>query len=354
MDVLSLLRERVNRSDDPSSPEYGGVGGSQVAAILGLDDFGKDALDVYHSVTRDPVPADVEVGLDEIDFLRGRVLESPIVDELYLRKYPERRVRRQLQTARHPEYPFAIVHADRMVLADGDRPTGALEVKAPRTPTWDRIRKHGIRHGYVVQLQWTMFVRRWEIGEFAVGNFERGLYVVEQEPSEKVVGRALEAVDRFWHDHVLPRVPPDPRDFRIESIEVPRPSGKVTTVDDPGVAKAFRSFWRARELRDRAEEQEKEARALLEAEMELRGIDRMYVPEVGTVHWTESAGRRTFDRKTLEGHRPIDRDALVRLASEWTVPADLRAAIEAGELDLDLGRFVKQGEPYRSFRPFRE
>lgn len=79
--------------------------------------------------------------------------------------------------------------------------------------------------------------------------------------------------------------------------------------------------------------------------------DKTRVPGVGKLTIVRNDGRLNFSREALTAHRPIDRDKLWKWLAEVT-PEQLDDLNREGaekllvDLELDLGAFMRKGEPY--------
>ncbi len=359
MDVSQILTDRVNRSQDPESPEYGGIGGSQIPAITGHDDFGRDALDVYYECTRLPLAAEADQAPPSVDIVRGMHLEDDIADATPL-YYPEIRMRRA-PLARHPEERWAVVHADRTILKCDEYPdTPPAEIKAPRGIIHRRAIGEGLRKGYVMQAQMTMFVKRKKRLVFLIGNFEEEppVYAFEVPFSAISAARITKLGRQFWHDHVLPRVAPNPDEWLDSFSDLEIPAGKTTTItreDNPALAVAIQRYRRIKRLEKRLKEQKiPELRRALETMMDMESEPRVYVPGIGKAYLSQRKGRLTFDSKRLEVHRPLDRDKLTNELAEaldWGVER-VEAWLSERDVDLEMSIFRRRGQEYRELRTY--
>lgn len=110
-----------------------GIGGSDVAAILGIDDR-RTPYEVYLEKIGEGTP------LDETEPIYwGKVLEDAVAQR-YVQD-TGRRVQRVNRTLRHREHPWMTAHIDRRVIATGDGVRRLLEVKT--TGLRDEWGEHG-------------------------------------------------------------------------------------------------------------------------------------------------------------------------------------------------------------------
>src|SRR5919106_197694 len=116
-----------------------GIGGSDAAAVLGLDSY-KTPLDIYELKLglRQPEPPNAAM-------TRGVFLE-PIARRLY-RELTGRRVKR-LHQVEHPSYPFMLCNVDGLILANrkrtGHEGAGVLELKCPGIWAFAKAEREGL------------------------------------------------------------------------------------------------------------------------------------------------------------------------------------------------------------------
>ena len=96
-----------------------GIGGSDIAAILGLSQF-KTALDVYLSKTTE------QPELQGEHLYWGHALENPIIDRFV--QDTGANVIRQPEMRRHPDYEWAIANADALIVDGAGTLQAILEI----------------------------------------------------------------------------------------------------------------------------------------------------------------------------------------------------------------------------------
>lgn len=358
-----------------------GIGGSSMGRILGLVP-GTNALDVYHSMTRPYVD-----GPRTVDMFRGHELEPKIAEWYW--KRTGRRGRRFSGTATHPDYPAFQCHLDLDIFSDEARPEGMRgpgvgEMKAPRSKTIQRIIDFGLRDSEIIQAQTYCAVSRRSWAGYAIGSTEHdGVYDEETDTAvlaldvladERLGEFLLRTGQRFFDEHVVPRIPPDPAEWRAlwyegEHGEPFHPtSGELVVIEDEPdspdhvhrmVALADKVI-QVKRIRKQADEQYSETTDQLRVLVKKHaGSDRIKIPGIGKFTVVRNAGRRTISASAIEGHRPIDRDALWKWMRENThdeFALDQDEALEAflAELELDLATFYRQGEPFEYLLPTEE
>ena len=178
----------------------GGIGGSDIAAILGLSTFTSE-LEVFYSKT---FGSEREVS-ERMDI--GSAIEPWIVDRL-LEQNPQYGLVRDLLIVQSNDYPFLLHSPDALgeSLGDPGRNYFGVEVKNIRSDhNWDPLPEF-----YMAQVQHGMLcsgLDRWIVVALVAG---QKLITREIEPDREMQGRIALAAERFWNTHVLPGVPPEP------------------------------------------------------------------------------------------------------------------------------------------------
>lgn len=347
-----------------------GIGGTMMGMILGLVEWGGvryNALDAYHRLTRDAF----DPGVDSIHKWRGNFLEphiaewyeeetGSIVSEFGLAAREED-VGWHTFWAEHPDFPAFVVHPDR-IATDSMRGRRVLEIKAPSRQVFQRVYEEGLRKAEVVQLQTYQAVLRLNRGSFAFGSTEHEagpLLPFDLDLDPKLGEFLLEVGQRFWDEHVEPRIPPDPEEWKLlpdPFYEILDRPGVVETVD-PAEGKELAALAEAgleakrlkKEAAENYEAKKTQLQALVERDYE---SDKVLLPGVARLSIVRSGGRESFSKRALEGHRPIDRDKLFRMIREEGVDRLRDATTEEAldevleDLALDLDSFNRQGNPY--------
>lgn len=345
-----------------------GIGGTMMGMILGLVEWNGvryNALDAYHRLTRDLW----DPGIDSIHQWRGNFLE-PHIAEWYeeetgrpvfeFEEFPGDRPEGWNEGwAEHPDFPAFVVHPDRLVGEEGRK---VLEIKAPSRAVFQRVYEEGLRKSEVVQIATYESVLRLTEGAFAFGSTEHeaGPLLQFDLPLDEGLGEfLLEVGQRFYDEHVEPRIPPDPDEWLLlpdPFYEILDRPGEVEVVDPaevPEFADLAREGLEAKDLKKKAEENYDATKTKLQAliERDYEG-DKILLPGVARLTIVRSEGRSSFSKKALEGHRPIDRDKLFRMIREEgvdrlrdaTTPEALDEVLD--DLALDLGAFDRQGNPF--------
>lgn len=200
-----------------------GIGGSDIAAILGLSPY-KTQVELWLDKTGRQIEADSSPEQAE------RMHWGNMLEDIVAREYAARRVVRiqRINTMlRHPVYKAAIANLDRAVVADGSRArwdesagqvrgaTSVLEVKtahalAAQSPDWGEAGSDEVPVHYWTQVQWYLAVSGLPYGELAVlfGGQQMRIYRIEAHATTHQ--DMLERAQDWWHRHVEGDIPPDP------------------------------------------------------------------------------------------------------------------------------------------------
>lgn len=336
-----------------------GVGGSDAAAILGLDPY-RTVLDVYREKC-----GLVALSPDTPDTLRGKHLEA-VARELYATKTERRVTRVPFRRSRHE--PWRIGHIDgRITRGVGQEPPtgahrdhGVLEIKCPRVAGFARAQREGLPMRFVIQLQHylDLFGASW--GSFALFSAEQWQMIHFDMPADQELqARIREAERSFWQEHVEPRIPPAALDANasvvaaIEQNPDLKPKGTVTKHEDADWAEAAQTYREAKDLAETAEQLEATAKDRLKALMGVVGI----AEGAGIrCYWSERPGRRSLDRKALEGAGLLDPIAVGVRVKAWVEEGEPGGVAEIlGRLEAaraDVGRYDKVGKPFTEFRAY--
>lgn len=176
----------------------GGIGGSDVAGILGLSPWAS-AFSVWWSKVRELEDEDSPVQL------RGRLLEDAV---LQWAKAELGTLVRGVPVV-HPELEWARGTPDGWVSEDE-----GLEAKTVRwfdeEEGWGPDGSAEVPLHYRIQCVWYMAITgatSWRLAAFATIQEDWRIYRLESDP--EVADRILEVAGKWWKDHVLAEVPPE-------------------------------------------------------------------------------------------------------------------------------------------------
>lgn len=322
------------------------IGGSDVAAILGLDPY-KTRLQVYEE----------KVGIGEpfegnIHTRRGTRLEEVAAEE-YMTKHGVKLIRINKRIV-NPRYPFITARIDRRVV--GARKV--VEFKCPSLGSFSKMKREGLHEGYIAQLHSYLGTTGFEEGAWGIFCADLwDLLDIEVEQDPKLVRDIEKQLAAFWDEHILKRVPPPADDADLERLEIAAAAGtsEVFEVKDPALMEAMRDLRDVKKIQKEAEAIELDAKARIkEFGGDKIGIYKM--PGLKLNHYS-SKGRSSFDAKALAGARPLDRIAVGAVLTPLflgqfggdTVQIE-KLVQDVGKCDLDLTAFQKQGNPFTVMR----
>ena len=176
-----------------------GIGGSEVAAILGLDDF-SSPYKVWLAKTG-----------RETSSSNNKYTEAGLILESAVAEYFEQRTTYRIikssaksKTFTHPQYEFAIGTPDRQYMIPKVVGRGILECKTTQYAYDD------IPEKWFIQLQWYLGVMGSAFG--SVAWLEHGLDFKYREYTydREFFDYLMNSVATFWNDHVVKDVPPEP------------------------------------------------------------------------------------------------------------------------------------------------
>jgi putative phage-type endonuclease len=187
---------------DPDFDRKTGLGGSDASAALGINPFDTAVTLYLKKVGEIPETETKEV------MYWGNQLEDIVAREYAKRK--DVNVRRNNRTIRHKEHEFMYAHLDRTI----DGQDTILECKtagAWMANEWGEDGTDQVPEQYLIQVNHYMICtgkRRAELAVLIGGNDFR---MYEFEYDEELAEIIIEGETRFWHDHVLAKVAPDPQ-----------------------------------------------------------------------------------------------------------------------------------------------
>ena len=261
-----------------------GIGGSDVAAVLGIDPY-KTALDVYREKIAE-TPAETP---DNPALIAGRKLEAVVAE--WFEEATGYRVLNDFKIRRHRKYPFLIANIDRLIVSQNGRGTGILEVKTTNRYSFRHWTDEGIPPQYYAQLQHYLFVTGHRWGAFAVLVDGREFYRFEVGRDEEFIPAMESLLIRFWKEHVEKRIPPEPQTKGDVLFLYPKSAaGKVVEA----VPEVFDTYLELKNLQEKI-------KALQEEEKKLK--DRLLVV-------MRDAEALTFDGKVLATFKSVTQTRL--------------------------------------------
>jgi len=175
-----------------------GLGGSDAAAIVGLDRY-RSPFDVYADKLglRPEIP-------DNEAMRQGRDLEQYVAERFM--EATGKKVRRRNAMLQHPEYPFMTANIDRWVVGEN----AGLECKTTSVLNKTKFSQGEFPPRYYVQCMHYMAVTGAERWYLAVLVLNKAFHVFTIERDEAEIQALIAAEKDFWENHVLKKIPPNP------------------------------------------------------------------------------------------------------------------------------------------------
>lgn len=211
--MKTLELKRLVCIDDISHDEWlnfrkKGIGGSDIASILGLNPYRSSLALYFEKVTDEIKPQEeniaAELGLELEPFL-ARKFEKWIKKNEGLDIVLER----EPYILQHPQYEYMLVNLDRKFIhpIKGYTPVELKTTSEFNRSNWE---EDELPDSYYIQVQWQLLITRAKQAYIAylIGN--RKFNAKEIIRNDEVIDRLLAAAQNFWENHIIPRVPPAP------------------------------------------------------------------------------------------------------------------------------------------------
>jgi len=295
-----------------------GIGGSDVAAILGLSPW-QTAFQVWLDKTGD-LPDEPTMAMR-----LGQVLEPFI-----LANYAEQTgliVGCEQRWCEHPEHPHHRATIDAAAFESDqaridaerggplDAAVSLVEAKTTREYSWDEVPIY-----YWVQAQYQLHVTGLDVCTFAVLHDRRSVELYDCVRDDDDVAAIVKAVDEFWYGRVVAGVPPEVTDRDVDAVRwaFRQSTAKSSRPAEPELVDLLAQL-------DAAKATAKEAWAYVEA------LTARLIPMIGD---TEQIVDPADPKRNLVTFKPV---------REFDVAAAVTAhsAEAAGARRLDVGEFKK-------------
>lgn len=175
-----------------------GIGGSDAAAIVGLDHY-RSPFDVYaDKLGLKPKDPDNEA------MRQGRDLEAYVAERFC--EATGKKVRRCNAMLQHKDYPFMIANIDRWVVGEN----AGLECKTTSVLNRSKFSNGEYPPRYYVQCMHYMAVTGAAKWYLAVLVLNKSFHIFEIERDEAEIEALIAAEKDFWENHVMKQIPPAP------------------------------------------------------------------------------------------------------------------------------------------------
>lgn len=196
-----------------------GIGGSEVAAVLGISPW-MTPLALYLKKTTQEVQ--VTTSPDNSLLEAGHRLE-PFIAHWY-QDLTGSELIEPTETAIHPEYPFLIGHIDRLIPNENK----LLEIKfclEYSRNKWGEPGTDEIPLHYITQVQHYLALTGCQLADIAVlfGGWDLKIYTVKR--NNVLIEKQIQRCKIFWEEHVLKKIPPKPTTAHDYSLRYPKDNG---------------------------------------------------------------------------------------------------------------------------------
>ncbi|UQA95729.1 YqaJ viral recombinase family nuclease [Streptomyces halobius] len=192
-----LLPSSATR-EEWSAIRRAGVGGSDVAAILGLDKYRgpRHVFEAKHGRQDDVTSEAAEIGTEIEDFIARMFSKRSGVP-----------IAASPGTLVHNERSWMLANVDRYALDDAGAVTGPVECKNRseyQASDWE----DGVPDSPAIQCHWYMAVGGWDVGYVAalVGGNKLRWHRIERD--EEMIGWLVETCGRWYQRHIVEGLPP--------------------------------------------------------------------------------------------------------------------------------------------------
>lgn len=221
----------MNAREDWLSARKQGIGGSDISAILGLNQW-KSPVDVYLDKT-----------CQSTDFEMNEAMHwGTVLEDVVAKHYAEttgNKIQRIGSIMHHPAHSWMIGNIDRAIVTPGSRARfdngallgadGLLEVKtasAYKAGEWGREDdEDAIPTAYVAQCMWYMGITGSNWCDIAVLIGGQKYLSKRIERDDETINGMIERAEEFWFKHVVERIPPEPQTGEDALKLFPRDSG---------------------------------------------------------------------------------------------------------------------------------
>lgn len=267
-----------------------GIGGSDAAAVVGLNPF-KSQYSLYADKLRLlPTQEDTEImrqGRDFEEYVAKRFCEAT-----------GKKVRRRNYMFQHDEHDFMLADIDREIIGEN----AGLECKTTSLFNKSDFENGEIPLYYYVQMMHYMAVMGYEKMYLAVLVLSKAFYWFEIKRDEDEIEALTASERRFWTENVLRHTPPplDGSEATTEAVRViytPVPQGDFVETIPEDIMKEYEQ---AKEIADKAAERMQAIKNTISAAV---GDSGRGESEAFKISWLAQS-RTTIDSKKLKAEYP--------------------------------------------------
>lgn len=210
-------------TDDFNSRRHEFIGGSDVAAIMGLSPW-NTPLSVWAKKTRQ-----IEDNVSNIEAVEMGVALEPMVAQLF-EKRSGKKVRVETREFTHPDYPYMVAHVDRWVVGEDGAHFEAKTASAYKLKSWQG---DDVPEDYQLQCNWYSGIIGLHRGkppkDCYIGVLVGGQRFIWKKLkfNQELFDIQVEKAKDFWEGYVLTEMPPfaisSDKDTLIELFPESRP-----------------------------------------------------------------------------------------------------------------------------------
>lgn len=204
-----------------------GIGGSDVAAILGISRF-KTAFDVWLRLTGREEEQENKIDFKKLYLYLGNKDEATVA-ELY-EIATGKKLRKINKTLRDNKQPWLIGNIDRKIIGEDK----ILECKTAHeyAEGWGKSGTDHIPDEYIVQVQHYLALTGYKEADLAALFGRRDFRIYHLKKDDSVIDWMHEKVNYFWHEHVLTDMPPEPVTYKDSLKQWPEDKGNYLEAKD--------------------------------------------------------------------------------------------------------------------------
>lgn len=267
------------------------LGGSEIASVMGLDRY-STPLDIYNRKL-----GLVDDFVDNGHIRRGNRLEAVAAE--YYTELTGFKAHRRNRAYVSTEYPFIVGHVDRVIVGE----SRLLEIKCPSVAAFRKLQREGLSESYIIQAQVYMHLSKmprltWAI--FCADLWDLAVFDIEYD--ERMASTAIKFAADFWNEHILAQKPPIADKPKQAEVEIEKIGGTVTYRDDDTFGRAITALAEAKQILADGKDLEELAKKEVAAAVE--NIHGVYEGFGYRLHFTETKGKKTFDKKALAAENP--------------------------------------------------
>jgi putative phage-type endonuclease len=203
------------------------IGGSDIGAILGLSSF-NSALDIYLAKVSDDIHEK-----QKNDDMAEAAYFGNLLEDLIAKEYARREkvsISEQTGLVRHPKYHFIAANVDRWA-DDGKYILECKTAHFMKNRQWGETETDDIPDTYLCQAAYYSAICNVPKVDIAVLIGGQDFRVYTYKKNEDFENKLIKQACKFWNEHIVPRIPPEPSDLKDVATLYPVSNGKSILAD---------------------------------------------------------------------------------------------------------------------------